>query len=343
MSEASNPFAAFAGLTLSVLEDSLGVLYIGYILAAVGYGFTFFQSYYYYSHYPRDYWVIKATVAALCILDTAMSILSSHAIYYYLVTLFALPVGPDEATSAFCVEILLSGFAVFVVQSFYAIRVWQMSQNRAMAGVIVLVAVGGAGLGVATIAKMLHNNLFSNFGQSDMKAVIATGQGLRALGALLIAGSLNYYVERPVRGQLSVLDMLAGFITSGVAATLAQLLCMITFLAMPRRYVWTLFHLLASRVFINGLLLMLNTRAVSRGRGVYEEATRVSGSYGSRSVTRGTTASDIRFARSTASRGVRVEVARTVRTDGGGVHAIDTKQDVDVDTHSLGHQKAEAL
>jgi hypothetical protein len=60
MTDQIDPFAAFAGLTLSFLEDSLGVYYIGcatlsigsqlvdnptcsYVFASVGFGFTFFR------------------------------------------------------------------------------------------------------------------------------------------------------------------------------------------------------------------------------------------------------------------------------------------------------------
>ncbi|KAJ6604987.1 hypothetical protein B0H10DRAFT_2229289 [Mycena sp. CBHHK59/15] len=335
----TNPFAAFADLTLPVLEDSLGVLYIGYIFGSVGFGFTFFQSYLYYTRYPRDHWAIKTTVTALCLLDAAMAMLSSHAIYYYLVTLFALPVTPDEATSTFSasIEFMLSGFAVFLVQSFYAVRIGQLNQNHVIAAAIILVAAGGAGLGVATTIVILRNNLFVNFAQGYMKATLATGQGLRALSALLITGSLMFYnASAPSAEKPSALDPVASSLTSGLAAAIVQLGCLITFVVMPRKYVWTAFHLLSSRVFINGLLLMLNARYISRGRGVYEEETRMT-SRGQTPHSKGGMPSDILFNPSVhrAHNTVNIEVSRTVNRD------ADKGKLSDADSHW--HYKVEAL
>ncbi|KAF8158351.1 hypothetical protein B0H34DRAFT_451387 [Crassisporium funariophilum] len=52
-------------LTVKELEETFGVLFVGYVLAMVAYGFTFFQTYVYYSRYPLDRWAIKTTVGCL--------------------------------------------------------------------------------------------------------------------------------------------------------------------------------------------------------------------------------------------------------------------------------------
>ncbi|KAJ7634070.1 hypothetical protein DFH06DRAFT_677087 [Mycena polygramma] len=318
MAEQTNPFAAFADLTLSYLENTLGVFYIGYVFAAVGYGFTFFQSYFYYTRFPKDRWFIQATVSSLCILDTAMSALSSHTLYYYLVSLFALPVGPDNATTSFCVEILLSGIAVALVQSFYAVRIWQVSQNSVLAIAIIFISIAGAGLGIATAAVILRNTLFANFSEHYMKAVISTGQGLRLLSALMGAGGILFYgAKQTASGQPSTVDPITTFLTSGTAGAVAQLICWATFLALPKKYVWIVFHFVSSRVFINGLLLMLNSRAVSRGRGIYEEETRFTNRGVTPSSQTKTSASDIMFTstQSNNTRTVNIEVSRVVNSD----------------------------
>ncbi|KAJ6518731.1 hypothetical protein C8R45DRAFT_949090 [Mycena sanguinolenta] len=281
MAEQTNPFAAFAGLTQSYLEETLGVFYIGYVFAAVGFGFTFFQSYLYYIQYPNDSWLIQSTVVCLCALDTAMSALSSHALYYYLVTIFALPIGPDNATTSFCIEVLLSGFAIAIVQGFYAVRIWQARQNAALPSLIIVLAIAGAGVGIATGTVMLRNTLFTNFSEPYMKAVIAIGQGIRLLGAVLISlGFVVFDVKSGSSGSASKWSPIVNFLTSGLAAAVAQAVCFITFIAMPNKYVWIIFHFLASRISINGLLLMLNSRFASRGRGINEEETRYNTSRG---------------------------------------------------------------
>ncbi|KAJ7149048.1 hypothetical protein C8R43DRAFT_1007916 [Mycena crocata] len=318
---AENPFAAFAALTLGSLEDSLGVFYIGYTLAAVGYGFTFFQSYFYYTRYPKDHWLDQATVISLCILDTAMSALSSHTLYHYFVDLFALPVLPDEATTSFCVEILLSGFAVCIVQSYYAIRIWRASQSPVLAGAIILVSVAAAALGIATTVVMLKNTLFANFAERYMKTIISTGQGLRLLSAIMTSAGLLVYGAMPAGdGEQSLWNPFTSFMTSGIAGALVQLICFIMFLATPKRYLWIVFHFASSRIFINGLLLMLNSRAVSRGRGTYDSAEETRVTRGNVSHSK-TAASDLLFNTTSVvgrnNHAVNIEVSRVVDTDHG--------------------------
>ncbi|KAJ7311542.1 hypothetical protein DFH08DRAFT_897928 [Mycena albidolilacea] len=341
MTDQTDPFAAFAGLTLSFLEDSLGVYYIGYVFASVGFGFTFFQSYLYYTRYPNDIWLIQATVVILCGLDTAMSALSSHALYYYLVTLLSLPVGPDNATTSFCVEVLLSGIAIAIVQGFYAMRIWQVSQSAVLPAVIIVLSIAGAGLGIATGTVMLHDTLFANFSTQHMKAVISTGQGLRLLAALLTAGGFVMFgVKLESSEKPSVWDKASDFLTSGTAGALAQLLCFLTFIAMPKKYVWIIFHFISSRVFINGLLLMLNSRKISRGRGINGEETRSQpASRGTGTLYTNTTTSDITFNNNrTTNHPVKIEVSRAVDSD------MDAAKDPDdFDAHSMGSHKVLSL
>jgi len=340
MAEQTNPFAAFAGLTMSYLEDTLGVFYIGYVFATVGFGFTFFQSYLYYTLFPNDRWPVQATVVCLCALDTAMSALSSHALYYYLVTLFALPVGPDNATTSFCVEVLLSGLVIAIVQCFYAVRIWQVSQGAVIPAAIIVLAIAGGALGIASSSVMLGNTLFVNFSQQYMKIVIATGQALRLVAALLSAGGvLMFGVKSSGTSKPSAWDPITNFLTSGVAGAIAQLLCFVTFIAMPKKYVWIIFHFISSRVFINGLLLMLNSRAASRGRGINEEETRYITSRGvTPTLHTKTTASDLMFSNSrNPNHTVNIEVSRVVDSD------MDTAKypDIDFDSHSIGNHKVD--
>ncbi|KAJ7292698.1 hypothetical protein C8J57DRAFT_1549978 [Mycena rebaudengoi] len=348
-----NPFAAFAHLSLKGLEDTLGVFYIGYTLAVVGYGFTFFQTYYYFIRYPKDHWSVKAAVTVLCLLDTAMSTLSSHTLYYYLVTLFALPVTPDDATSSFCVEILLSGLAIFVVQSFYAFRIWKLSKNAFIAIAIAMISAGAASLSIASAVLMMRNTPFANFAQAYMKTTIGSGQGLRLLSGLLITGFHAIYAyQAPRKEGPSLWEPVVNFLTSGLAAVIVQAVCLITFVAMPKKYTWIIPHLLSSRVFINGLLLSLNARAISHGRGLYAEETQNSSrggatTPGTRLGThmtaskggRGETFSEIRYA-TPVQRTLNIEVSRTIASDANTVlggkghlsnlseHSLNDKVDV---------------
>ncbi|KAL0960682.1 hypothetical protein HGRIS_005710 [Hohenbuehelia grisea] len=127
------------------LERTFGVYFIGYVAAMVGYGFTFFQTYVYYSRYPKDHWGVKATVATICLVDTAASALMSQALYYYLVNLFPYITGLVEFTQTFNAEIGLAVFGNWVVQMFYAYRIWTLSKNVILGLVLAFIATAAFG------------------------------------------------------------------------------------------------------------------------------------------------------------------------------------------------------
>ncbi|KAJ7248794.1 hypothetical protein C8J57DRAFT_1672644 [Mycena rebaudengoi] len=207
-----NPFAAFAHLSLQGLEDTLGVFYT---LAVVGYGFTFFRSrsltpqYLFNSAHFRNLLLFHPLpegplVAALCMLDTTMSALSSHTLYYYLVTMLALPVTPDDATSSFCVEAMISA--------------------------------GAAGLSIASTVLMMRNTPFANFAQAYMTTTIGSGQGLRVLSGLLITSLHAIYAYKAPRKEApSLWEPVVNLLASGLGAVTVQAVCLITFVAMPNK------------------------------------------------------------------------------------------------------------
>ncbi|KAF9233316.1 hypothetical protein BU15DRAFT_80249 [Melanogaster broomeanus] len=92
---------------------NLGVLFVGFVAATILYGLTFFQSYIYYSQFPRDHKWIKCFVSTLCVLDTAASAIVSQVLYYYLIVLYNVSMDTLYATTTFClIGLKVSIFAV---------------------------------------------------------------------------------------------------------------------------------------------------------------------------------------------------------------------------------------
>ncbi|KAJ7243466.1 hypothetical protein C8J57DRAFT_1525573 [Mycena rebaudengoi] len=212
-----NPFAAFAHLSLQGLEDTLGVFYT------------------------------LAVVAALCMLDTTMSALSSHTLYYYLVTMLALPVTPDDATSSYCVEAMIFR--------------WSSWYEFPLLDTLTVSNVFSPGLSIASTVLMMRNTPFANFAQAYMKTTIGSGQGLRVLSGLLITSLHAIYAYKAPRKEApSLWEPVVNLLASGLGAVTVQAVCLITFVAMPNK---------------------LNTYPISHGRGLYaEETQRISANMG---------------------------------------------------------------
>ncbi|KAF4590089.1 hypothetical protein EYR40_009510 [Pleurotus pulmonarius] len=316
-------------LSSSELERTFGVFFIGYVAAMVGYGFTFFQTYVYYSRYPKDHWAIKLTVTALSLLDTAASALISQALYFYLVNLFPYESGLDNATHTFSTEIALAVIAKWIVQMFYAHRLWTISTSVQRLGpaLIALMSTAALALGLVMAAELINNPRIAHLADEGPHAVVASCQALTFVASLLTFVLLCYHLRpsqtanmKPIEGWFD--NMVAYIISRGSAGTLVQLGFFITFLIAPANLYWIPFHFVASKLFINGLLTMLNCREVVRGRGVNEEETvdskKGSGFTGSSGEARSNGA--VRFNiddHKISQPAINIEVSRTVQqTDG---------------------------
>ncbi|KAK0477496.1 hypothetical protein EDD18DRAFT_1337885 [Armillaria luteobubalina] len=79
------------------VDTTFGACYIGTIIAAILFGISNLQTVIYYKRYPNDWWVYRYSVAILWILDTLHVALSTHALYFYLITMFGDLIGGLES------------------------------------------------------------------------------------------------------------------------------------------------------------------------------------------------------------------------------------------------------
>ncbi|KAG7443056.1 uncharacterized protein BT62DRAFT_347383 [Guyanagaster necrorhizus] len=243
----------------SSIGDTFGVLYIGFIVSMIGYGFTFFQTYVYFSRYSKDLFVMKAIVAFLCVLDTASSALISQTAYYYLVTTFPLASAMVDVTISFCAENTVAAALICIVQLFYASRVWKLSKNITLTSTITLLCLVGFALTLAMTAMMVRNTEFAQLATSPSKAIVAIGQssvfvcGLTTFTALRLCSHGAYWSENTQRDDWFN-KTITVFFSQGCSATLMQITYFVVFIATPTRVIWIPFHLMSSKLFINCLL-----------------------------------------------------------------------------------------
>jgi len=268
--------------SLDELEQTLGVLFIGFLICIILYGFTFFQTYLYFTRFPKDNIWIKLTAAVLAALDTATSGLISQAVYYYLIDQFMLPVESLNVTSTFCAENGLAILATFIVQIFYAARIFQVgSRSWALLSVISCTALVAFGFGIAMTVQIFKQRWLTALGTPIMEIVAGISQGFAALADIMIVIALSYYLQpsrnprmRPPEGWFD--KFVTYFINRGVCVTVMQLAYLCVFVGMPTKQIWIPFHLVVSKLYVNTLLAMLNSREAIHGRGVNEEESAIS-------------------------------------------------------------------
>ncbi|KAG7443026.1 uncharacterized protein BT62DRAFT_935347 [Guyanagaster necrorhizus] len=309
--------------SLAVVEKTFGVLFIGFVISMIGYGFTFFQTYLYFNRYDKDSFGLKAAVAMLWTLDTISSGLMSQSVYYYLVTTFPYGTQMTDATRTFCVETLFSALSIFMVQLFYSTRVWKLGGSVFSVFPICLLATVGFGLEIAVSALMFVNPEFEHLYAPSVKPVVAAAQTIVFGAAVYTVGALTFFCQwadnTPIQGWFNQVKALC--FSHGLVAAAMQLSYLIAFVASPTYFIWIPFHLLTTKLFINCLLFMLNSRQSYHGHGLDHEDSSTSSPSNSHVITtKRKGKADVHYNIPDTRTPINIEVARTVE------HAVDERK-----------------
>ncbi|KAF8964200.1 hypothetical protein BDZ97DRAFT_916976 [Flammula alnicola] len=244
------------------LDTTYGAAFVGLVGSAVLYGVTLLQTFLYYKQYPNDSWLTKAIVFLLWVLDTTHLILCTIAIYSYLVTNFNNPSALGRSTWSMNLQTDCNGLIGLIVECFFARRVWRMSGNVIITGVIVILACIHFGLGVFFTVKGFILVEVTRF--PTLIWVTSTGLGSAAAADIIIAISLCYYLTKSRTGFARTDSLISTLIvyslTTGLITSVIAFICVVTFATMPTNFVWLGFFWLIGKCYVNSLLAALNSR-----------------------------------------------------------------------------------
>jgi len=200
-------------------------------------------------------------VAILWVLDTAHLVLCTISVYSVLVLNAGQTDFLDKPNWSLNVQTDFNGLIGFIVECFYARRVWIVSRNIYLTVVILILAVVHFGLGIVFTIGSFQNTR-QNF--SNLVWVTSVGLGSAAAADMLIGISLCYYLSRSRTGfsrtdnlisTLMKYSLSTGFLT-GIMACLVVL----TFGIMPNNFVYLAFFWLLGKCYVNSVLAALNSR-----------------------------------------------------------------------------------
>ncbi|KAJ7906959.1 hypothetical protein B0H13DRAFT_2019920 [Mycena leptocephala] len=254
------------------LQESFGVLFTGYALCIIAYGFTFFQTYIYFSRSANDSLGLKTSMLTLFILDTAASILLSNVIYFYMATSFPYSGGLVLATRALTSYFFLSALIMFVTQLVYVNHVWKSTRNWFISGAIGGLASAAFCFAVAMIILIFKDPVIARWSQRHIMVVIALTHTFTLLAALLIFGAMTMDPGGPENHRQfgypkPLYAIFVPLIPHGLLGAGMQFACLVVFVVRPHKIMWIPFHLVANKGFVNGVLNMINAQAVYRDSG----------------------------------------------------------------------------
>lgn len=258
---------------MSDVDTTYGRTFLGLIISAILFGVTILQTFLYYRNYPKDPKFIKIMVFVLWALDLAQLVLSTITIYWYLVTNFNNPPALAKTFWSMNVQTDCNGLIGLIVECFFARRVFILSKNYFLTGVILLLSLIHFALGIVFTIDSFALPSASDFDQ--LIWVTSAGLGSAAAADILVAISLCYYLLKSKTGfsrtdslitTLTIYSLTTGLVTS-VLATMV----VITFAARPKDYIWEAFFWLLGKFYVNSLLATLNSRDSLRERATPKE------------------------------------------------------------------------
>ncbi|THU77609.1 hypothetical protein K435DRAFT_846115 [Dendrothele bispora CBS 962.96] len=242
-------------------EIALGMTMLGLIFSSILYGITLSQIYTYFRRFPRDSIKIKALVVSIVILDVVSVVLVCHACWYYLITNGKSTLAVWSLNAELAISMFISGIA----EGFMAYRVWMLSgRRRLLTFVLLAFAVAHFISGEVSAAQFLKLERFAKFASVKVPSILRLSTA--AICDTGIAISLCYFLQQKRTGYKrtdEIIDRLMLFsINSGLITSVTSIACLITYLVVPKTWVYLALCFLISRLYGNTFLNALNSRHI---------------------------------------------------------------------------------
>ncbi|KAF8076043.1 hypothetical protein FPV67DRAFT_394874 [Lyophyllum atratum] len=253
-----------------VVDNTMGASLIGVICAAILYGVSCVQTWYYFDKYPKDVWYIKALVGGVWIFDSVHQGLISHTVYTYVITNFNNPAILDDMVWSILLEVLFNGFIGFFVQGFLALRVWRLSgRNVPLMVVTVGLVVAEFGCSVAFTIQSMKLVTWAQLAQ--LKGLSMAVNILAAVTDALIAGALCFFLHRSRTGfrksDTMISKLIMFTVSTGVLTSICAIASLVSIIVWGQTLIYVAFYFSLGRLYSNSVLATLNARQAIRELG----------------------------------------------------------------------------
>lgn len=247
------------------LGNTFGALFIGVVFAAILFGLSNIQAFFYFqTHKDTGISFPKLAVAWLWMLDALHLFLIVHCVYYYLVAHYADFNALTEIVWSFKVQIAIDVIIVYGVHLLYFHRIWIVGKGRSR---VLLMAVGvivtlASGVAIALIWAVYQCHVFSDLVKIEWATFMALGT--ITFVDFVIASSLCYLLATSRTGFSStdsiITKLMAYIINTGCLTSVCSLSAMITCAVMPHNFIFLGVEFLVAKLYVNSFFALLNAR-----------------------------------------------------------------------------------
>jgi len=251
------------------IRKTYGANFIGLLVSVALFGMTIIQGWIFFINSRKDPMSLKLFVAVLLALDVLHTVLCTYVVYWYLVSNFGNVNNLGIDMWAANIQVGLNALTVYLVQLFYARRVYFISRNIIIP---VLVAVlGGLCFVLASLftAKAFILERYSRFDSLIWVCIVAISAAASA--DILIAGSMCWYLyhQRTAYGKTNsiITTLMAYSINSGLLTSILATTGLVAFvIESDTSLIWEAILWTVCKCYVNSLLAMLNSRGYLRER-----------------------------------------------------------------------------
>ncbi|KAG1749195.1 hypothetical protein EDB19DRAFT_1904711 [Suillus lakei] len=221
------------------LGTTFGALFIGVIVAAVLFGLSNIQTFFYFQSHK----------------DTGISFHKLAVIWLYALT---------EIVWSFKLQIVVDLLIIYVVHILYVYRIWIVAKGRSRA---IPIAVGiieiiGSGVGIALLLTLYRCHVFADLLRTEWATYMALGT--TAFIDIVIALSLCYLLATARTGFSStdslITKLMAYIINTGGLTSICSMIAMITCAVMPKNFIFLGVEFLLAKLYVNSFLALLNAQ-----------------------------------------------------------------------------------
>ncbi|KAG7089121.1 hypothetical protein E1B28_010829 [Marasmius oreades] len=256
---------------LEVLNNTIGALEAGGMVACLLMGVVTTQAYYYYSKFPNDHIRLKLMVAFIWFCELGHSICISHAIYIITVISWSDPrillLPPKTLPTA----IFFSALSTQLVQNFLAYRIKGVGGSWTLTTISWLLSLVRSVMAIISFAAGVNMVSLDDYLKQWKWSIMATII-IGVMNDLLIALSLIWVLLQQRNTTVSksttaIIDTLIRWtLQTGLLTSLGGILMMILFLAMPHNFIWLCVFTFLAKLYSNSLMAALNGRDSLRER-----------------------------------------------------------------------------
>ncbi|KAI0717441.1 hypothetical protein C8T65DRAFT_641564 [Cerioporus squamosus] len=242
-------------------DPTIGAMLIGSILGAIAYGFTASQGYMYYSRSLKEPLPARLWVFMTWLIDTVNTAFMTHLQYHYFLNNYANPAAFMTPVWSLVSMVLLTALVSFMVRAMFIRSVYQMSYgNPVPTAILGLLSTFNLVCGVLATAKFLtikdgNFQTIKEYVYLDFASAIAADVAVAA--ALLVY--LTTHKGGSVRTQSTLQKLQMYILGTGSLTVVIAVVALVTFIAMPQKFVFLTPFMVWSKFYTNALLSSLNT------------------------------------------------------------------------------------